>query len=60
MKKMIEIEFDDGFMPCEKFDEDECNNQDCPFLVWVDDYGYGYCAFPGSDEAEECPIFKYF
>lgn len=70
MKKLIEIEFKDGFVPPEEFsgmDGSKC--KDCPFYVFNDDYGstcglleWKECyhrVILGINE-QICPIKKYF
>jgi hypothetical protein len=63
MKKVIELEmeFQDGFIPPEKFRGDTSTAENpcsyCPFFEWDDEMGDGFCIVNGY---EECPIKKYF
>ena len=62
MKKLIEIEFDDDFVPPERFrgDTSLCDINPCaacPFFRWDDEYGEGWCSL-GAETG--CPIKKYF
>lgn len=63
MKKVIVIDFPDGFEPPEKYVEPTRKNRykspcdPCPFFQFDDDYG-GMCNFPS--DSEECPIKEYF
>lgn len=65
MKKVIKIEmnFPDGFIPPEKFDDPRANPyweskcDLCPFFEWNDEDAYGSCIVSGE---KVCPIKKYF
>lgn len=68
-KKIVEIEmeFPDGFVPPEKYDEPtDDNNYDgecsmCPFFKWNDEHGYGWCVILSEEPATDvCPIKKSF
>lgn len=57
MKKLIEIEFDDDFMPPEEFTK--CGGcEGCPFFHVYDDDD-AVCSYVG-DERCKCPIKKFF
>ena len=67
--KKIELElvFDDDFVPPKGNgfgvgSAKECDN--CPFCVWIDDYGYGECtlcnAVVKGDDENRCPLKKFF
>ena len=69
MKKVIKLEmyFDDGFVPPEKFHEPtKANNWNskcelCPFYEEDYEYSYGRCVVTAVvDTAVECPIRKFF
>ena len=71
MKKiMVELWFEDDFIPPEYFEE-PCwaNNwtspcQNCPLFSWSDDPANGDCHFCGEWEEKDgksiCPLKKYF
>lgn len=57
MKKLIEIEFDDNFVPPEEFSKGgKCDR--CPFFHSYDD-GDAECSYV-RDECCKCPIKKFF
>ena len=65
MKKNIklEINFPDNFVPPEKFDDPEQNDDYdskcdlCPFFVWEAEYGFACCLALGDDpKTDVCPI----
>lgn len=61
--KKIELEmyFDDGFVPPDRYDKDRCSGL-CPFLSYdADDTSEGFCCLTTvRSPEEECPIRKYF
>lgn len=57
MKKLIEIEFSDGFLPPAEFDEFGKACDGCPFKFEYDEGG-AYCSIADRDNA--CPIKKFF
>ena len=67
MKKLIEIEFKDGFVPPEYFSQSGGKCEQCPFRVPQDD-DYPYCQLREWYETYHqtyltdctCPIKKYF
>ena len=71
MKKiMVEMWFEDDFVPPEYFEEPSWENhytskcQECPLFSWNDDSACGDCHFSGlweeKDGKDLCPIKKYF
>lgn len=69
MIKKIELEmhFEDGFWPPEKFDKPLRINRFrskcelCPFYGWDDEMADGWCNVVAvRDVEEECPIKKFF
>lgn len=67
MRKLIEIEFDDDFIPPETFENPETGEYidhrcyGCPFLVWNAEYDEGACVLLDIDiDTNKCPIKKYF
>ena len=57
MKKVIEIEFDDNFVPPEEFSKGgKCEG--CPFFQFYEDYG-SECSLL-CDDRGKCPIKKFF
>lgn len=57
MKKQIEIEFDDNFLPPECFSQSgKCEG--CPFFQFYEDYG-AECSLLRDDRGK-CPIKKFF
>lgn len=69
MKKVIsiEVDFPDGFVPPEVFDEPKRENDYksacdfCPFFNWTDAFGSGCCLLLGEEpKTDVCPIKKFF
>ena len=72
MKKLIEIEFPDDFVPPDRFEapiavksrgrvsyESGCDG--CPFYIFDDEYDEGYCGLAQELEyGQGCPIKKFF
>ena len=65
MKKFIEIEFPDNFIPPETFDgvediESSGTCEQCPFYIHDTYDPYEDCNFPGNNSLSKCPIKHYF
>lgn len=60
----ITVDFPDGFIPPDNFDEAKRANhwtsacEPCPFYFFEDEHNIDYCFCPSNKET--CPIKKYF
>lgn len=64
---VLDIEFPEGFVPPEKFDDPALNKDfnskcdQCPFFMWDEEQGFGCCAVLDNDpKTFDCPIKKQF